>query len=1067
MNTRSTRSIEVHGGSTSFSSFPSLELSKGEEDASSISICTKSTTSPPIVGSSTSSAPRNRSIIPPSPRQASANFESSLTINKLSFHSLGLKGRQAQIELLQSKQQAKCRQLVWISGVSGCGKTALVKCLRVQKKSSDHTHTEKNGLFVLGKHDPDHRDEPYSAIFSACSQICAHILSLSASSETVFLEIQKQMEVSLGLESLHMLKQLIPVLEEVLEPSQGSVEKDTQEPVSVNVPGLSSSDAKNRINFAFKSWFHIITKFFSPLTFVLDDLQWADRDSLSLLEVMVGDHDSPPFMFVGIYRSNEVDDSHMLFKTKATLTSVAAAEKERGKLLEITDIEIGNLGLEAVHEIVQNLLSLDNEPARTLGLAELCLRKTNGNILFLLQYMALLQRMELLVFNLGSCTWLWNEREIFLQTEATDNVVTLLQAKMTQCGHHKILPLAACLGSTFSSQHVDLVWNRLSTSTDDSEVDVSEALSSFEEEGFLERINGSYRWVHDRIKEAAASLLPEDEHPSFCRRVGKILLAELDAEEKKTTLFAIAELLNQSSYPEENTDIIEEAKLNLAATQRAIDLSAFSPAAKYSAKGIDLLLLVENHWSDEYALSLELYTLGAQAEGYLGNIKVMERYCDVVLAQKSMPLKDKFCVYNTWVDSMGNRGNVKEAVDILLDILEQCDCRFPKQGSVAVQLQVLWNIVKIRRNLRADWFNTLKPMSCGIHEELMRFLDKLITFMYVLEDDRLPLIIFRMLNWTLMYGYCEYSPIGIGFTGVLMIGGLNDLKNAYICRMLALFLMEKIEFKLTESRNLLIANEFLQPWAIPLRDCIKALLRGYEAGMKSGDTESATWAAYHFSIDRFYTGVSLSILDADLGAYCGQMEDLQRQNQYFSTALLWQLVLNFMGRAKGSYLELDGDAVNAAKYSSLITQKKYSFLLSMYNCKVAVLYCYFGAHARLANLTYGLGYDYGGKVFPGTLHQIIDLFVRGVSCFAAARKENKRKFAKLGWKCLKRLRHYSKNGNPNVQHYLSLVEAEHSAYKGDSERALGFYLTALRVAARSGFPQDAGLTCVSLVHFSS
>ncbi|KAL3909421.1 MAG: hypothetical protein SGARI_002606 [Bacillariaceae sp.] len=275
-------------------------------------------------------------------------------------------------------------------------------------------------------------------------------------------------------------------------------------------------------------------------------------------------------------------------------------------------------------------------------------------------------------------------------------------------------------------------------------------------------------------------------------------------------------------------------------------------------------------------------------------------------------------------------------------------------------------------------------------------------------------------------------------------------------------LVDKLDLREPSSRLTLIVHGFLQHWSTPLRDSLTPLLNGYETGLKTGDTESASWCIYHFCLLRFFSGDELGALEKDLRAYCVQTADLQRLTPSYLIAYVWQAVLNIQGRARGDSLILDGDAVDAEVYSRLMKNDKFKFVRSAYYLSMAILYCYLGAHENLAILTSEIGFDHIAKVFPGTLCPVIDVYVKGVSCYAAARKCNNKKFARIGKKCLAQLRSWFRNGDVNVQHQLALVEAECAAYHGQNDKALGLYLTALRTAARSGSLHHAGLASVRI-----
>jgi predicted ATPase len=121
--------------------------------------------------------------------------------------------------------------------------------------------------------------------------------------------------------------------------------------------------------------------------------------------------------------------------------------------------------------------------------------------------------------------------------------------------------------------------------------------------------------------------------------VGNILLSHLDENELDSTIFVVVNLLNRADDSLIKDDIarLGLARLNYESGRKAISFSAFESAAAYAAKGIRLL--PENTWINHYDLTLNVYTIGAQAEGFIGNIERMEHYCTTVLSQDK-PMED-------------------------------------------------------------------------------------------------------------------------------------------------------------------------------------------------------------------------------------------------------------------------------------------------------------------------------------------------------------------------------------------------------------------------------------------
>jgi predicted ATPase len=104
----------------------------------------------------------------------------------------------------------------------------------------------------------------------------------------------------------------------------------------------------------------------------------------------------------------------------------------------------------------------------------------------------------------------------------------------------------------------------------------------------------------------------------------------------------------------------------------------------------------------------------------------------------------------------------------------------------------------------------------------------------MLEDDRMPTLIFKALNWTIKYGYCEYSSVAFAATGLILAGALNDLQGGSKYGEQALILLERSRSQITAARTILIIYVFVFPWTKPLRSLLNPLLRGYDIGLQTG-----------------------------------------------------------------------------------------------------------------------------------------------------------------------------------------------------------------------------------------
>jgi hypothetical protein len=186
------------------------------------------------------------------------------------------------------------------------------------------------------------------------------------------------------------------------------------------------------------------------------------------------------------------------------------------------------------------------------------------------------------------------------------------------------------------------------------------------------------------------------------------------------------------------------------------------------------------------------------------------------------------------------------------------------------------------------------------------------------------------------------------------------------------------------------------------------------------------------------------------------MKELHEEHTADLTSIFWQMILNLTGRsAHGSVLR--GDVlVDSQKIHSVDDHDP--LLLAFYKALQTQLYVIFGEHEKGASLALGLTRDQLlSKVTCGYPITMGDTFNRGVCLFAMARKTKKRKYARRAKAIRSQIKSWVNQGNPDVRHYLALLDAEMAALSGKIQSAEKYFQDAVITAARGGFVHDAAL----------
>ncbi len=229
---------------------------------------------------------------------------------------------------------------------------------------------------------------------------------------------------------------------------------------------------------------------------LIDDLQWLDEATFDLL-VHAARSIEHHVLFVLAYRSDT--PSSLLERALAQLR-----EAHEG----IHELVLGPLSLDSVTELLAEALRTDAE--LVLDLARLILEKTAGNPLFTAHFLSALAEDALLVFDPAIAAWTW-DLEAIRQRGFTENVVELMIGKLQRLPEAtlELLKLLACLGHGASFTAVEQVQPEAPRAPDARSARA--ALEPAIAAGLLSAGDRGYEFLHDRVQEAAYSLIEPSE----------------------------------------------------------------------------------------------------------------------------------------------------------------------------------------------------------------------------------------------------------------------------------------------------------------------------------------------------------------------------------------------------------------------------------------------------------------------------------------------------------------------------------------------------------------------------
>jgi len=654
-------------------------------------------------------------------------------------------------------------QVALITGPSGTGKTVLANILGERVEAD-------GGFLFKGKFDQRQYVESRSPVLRAFQPFARRIL---AHGPQVAQQVKESIRGALNEPEIDILLELIPELMELL-----ALER-FQESTSSSLNYYSSSDNNDSeadgsdmdlaeikhgcVVSIYRRFLQAIVTPERPIVLFLDDLQWADSITLDLMMARLKDPAGTElpvggFLLLGTCRGNEVSINDGLAVVLRALEDVGTP---------ITDIQVDNLGMDAVEVMVSDLLQLPREEC--LQLVEIVYKKTSGNPFFVIQYMQSLQQGGILfqstkvtqnIVNGSSKTmpaskWDWKEEELMntlMNGNDDDHLITQLLTRKIESLPSDVLQIvkaASCLGADFS-------YKLLCHSGVLDASQVPGALKVAEEHGLIvyDSNTGSGHFAHDRFQEAAYSLIPDDEKPAFHLNIGRTLRSQLHPLYIKKHFSTILNQIRFGIGLMENDEKEEVAFLCLRASRKAGKRSSFASGSEYAEIGLQLLS--NRSWRDQYSLTLDLHNSATELAYCTGKHERVHELVKSILGN-ARTSDDKLHAHLCKIVSLQAIQQTGAAISYCIEVLRRCGQPFPRTPKKG---RILLDLFKTRRKLSQltdDDIMNLPPLDDPKISSVMVFIHQLFPLVQAEQFEYSPIIAFRLVHLTLKHGLSSIS----------------------------------------------------------------------------------------------------------------------------------------------------------------------------------------------------------------------------------------------------------------------------------------------------------------------
>ncbi|MDZ7951121.1 AAA family ATPase [Nostoc sp. DedQUE09] len=914
-------------------------------------------------------------------------------------------------------------QMMLICGYAGVGKSALVQELY-------KPITAKRGYFVSGKFDQFGSNIPYSAIAHALQKLVQQLLG---EPDEQLKQWRSRLLAALGSNG-QLIIDAIPEIELII---------GKQPPVTE----VGVTEAQNRFNRVFGKFIRVFCSESHPLVIFLDDLQWIDSATLKLIELMVLDEQTQHLFLIGAYRDNEVNSTHPL--------ALMLERLRKGEVM-LGEIVLAPLTLLPLSQLIAETLHQNIDTVRAL--AELMLRKTEGNPFFVGEFLRMLCSENLLTFDAKHLCWQWNIVQIQAQ-DITDNVVELLLSKLKKLPTktQQILQLAACIGAEFNLDTLAIVCEQSPKAVfldllAAIQAELIQPLSELDENLLVKE----YQFLHDRVQQAAYALIDESQKQIVHLQIGRNLLENTLSERLSKRLFEVVDHLNHGiDLVTDQAERTEIAKLNLMAGQKAKGAIAYSMARTYLATG--RAWLDPSSWQTNYDLTLELYSESTEVAYLCGDFEQVEYWATIVL-QEVKTFLDTIKVYEIKIQTYVAQSQLLKAINTALQVLHQLGISFPETPNQSDSYFELNTITSLLGERAIEDLIHLPQMTQPDKLAAMQLLSSITIAAYIAAPALIPLLASKQVNLSIQYGNAFVSPFAYANFGLILGGMVGNIETGYKFGQLALKLLSQSNSHSLKARTFHLVHYFIIHWKQHIRESLEPLLEGYQSGLETGDLEFAAYCAYDYCYKSFAVGKELVEIEREMKAYIEGIRQIKQGVVPNWTQIFQQSVSNLMRYSANNPTLLVGEFYNeiyglpqhvAANDGTAI------FLLNfnkLFLCYLFSEYAQAVKHSASAK-----SYLIQGRTTPlEPLYYLYDSLAKLVTYPESSTQVQAEILKNVAFN-QKKMKQWAYYAPMNYLHKYHLVEAEKARVLGQLLEAEEFYEQAIAGARENGYIQDEAL----------
>lgn len=951
-----------------------------------------------------------------------------------------LYGREKELETLHSyfeKVLLGSVEFCLVSGYSGVGKSVLVQEL-------GRSIAQEKGYLIQGKFEQFRQNAAYMALASAFRDLIKQILGEPAKRLNAWRE---ELLLALGSNGQLMID-LVPELELVIGKQQ-------------TLPELPPEEAQNRFLIVFTGFLKVFAKANHPIVIFLDDLQWSDIPTLNLINRLVTSQDLSYLLLLGAYRDHNVDNTHPL------LLTLGEIEKQR----YVEDIKLKPLKNEAVANIIKDTLLC--RQARANKLSNLLFEKTEGNPFFTIELLKNLNERGIIYFNSDNGTWDWDSEKI-KNTAHSDNVIDFLVSglELLPRSTQQVLELAACIGASFDLKNLSIIQEQSMEATaselyralkSNMIIPLNESYKFF---GIDPSLNGSetnsdndentinpiYRFQHDRVQQAAYSMIPDERRHAVHLSIGRLMLKHQNEKEINEGLMEIVGHLNEGRFL--LTDADEKTRLaglNLEAGIKAKTSSAYEAALDYLKIGYELVH--ENGWAENFDLCWKLSEEIQHCFYLTGDWENADKWTDMMLKNARTDLQ-KGSVLSARTRQYATIGRMKESIVAAYEGLSFLGFEFidyPTEENVEEEVQ------KIKDQLNGRKISSLIDLP-KITDEKAKIAGQLIMEIFPAaflsgSGVMFPYLVLKSVNIALEFGNSPETAFAYAGYGMILCGYFNNPALGYEYGKLGVALIERFDDISLKSRIIYVYTMFVHHWSNHWSTMTPWFRKGIEAGYQSGDLLYLAYSAQDCII--WDPKLDLETASREQRKLLLIVRECDYQDSYDSGTLFLQMQLNFQGLTKSQFSLSDENFDEEACVEGML-KRKFMTGISNYNIYKSEIHLFYNDYEGASNFVQEQDKMMASVMaLPQAVRFHIASFLVRASLYQDA--SEKASLMEKMKESLSAMSFWAKQCEANFEHLRLMMEAEMAAISGNLNEALKNYEASIAMAKKHSFIRDEAM----------